>query len=154
MPDVLIRPVELADIEAFYDHQADPVASEMAAFPTRERDQFVEHWTTRVLVNEGNYARAIVADGQVAGNVLSWIDPENGQRMFGYWLGREFWGKGIATDAVRLALAEITDRPIHADVAVHNVGSRRVLEKNGFKRLSDEPTIADDGVGLFFYRLD
>jgi len=151
MADVRIRPVELGDIEAFYDHQADPLASEMAAFPTRAHDKFVEHWTTRVLVNEGNYARTIVADTQLAGNVLSWIDPDNGQRMFGYWLGRDFWGKGIATDAVRLALAEITDRPIHADVAVHNIGSQRVLEKNGFVRVGSEK--ADDGVELLLFIL-
>jgi RimJ/RimL family protein N-acetyltransferase len=50
----------------------------------------------------------------------------------GYWLGREFWGKGIATRALEEFLQEIKTRPLYAHVAKHNIGSRRVLEKCGF----------------------
>jgi RimJ/RimL family protein N-acetyltransferase len=48
----------------------------------------------------------------------------------GYWIGREYWGKGVATEALSqfLAHAEVR-RPLHAAVAKHNVGSIRVLEK-------------------------
>jgi RimJ/RimL family protein N-acetyltransferase len=72
----------------------------------------------------------------------------------GYWIGREFWGRGVATTAVRLYLTEVTERPIHAFVALHNVGSQRVLEKNGFTRASDEPEIADDGVAELLFVLN
>ena len=154
MPTVELRSVEPDDLEILYEHQADPVAAEMAAFPSRDRATFLQHWKTRVLAIPANYKRVVIADGAVAGNVVSWLDAESGHRLFGYWLGREFWGKGIATEAVRLALVEITDRPIYADVAVHNIGSQRVLEKTGFLRISDEPTVEGDGVGLFLYRLD
>jgi len=154
MSVIEIRPVQPEDLEALYDQQADQVAAEMAAFPSRDRATFVNHWNTRILVNPTGLARAVIADGAVAGNIISWIDPDTGHRLFGYWLGREFWGRGIATEAVRLYLAELTERPVYADVAAHNIGSQRVLEKNGFVRESAEPRPSEDGIELFFYRLD
>ena len=153
MTQVAVRPVQDADVEVFYEQQADPVASQMAAFPSRDRAAHFDHWINRVLVNR-DYIRTVIADGAVAGNIVSWVDPESGHRLFGYWLGRDFWGRGVATEAVRQYLDEITERPIYADVAVHNIGSQRVLEKNNFVRLSDAPTVESDGVELLLYRLD
>jgi len=56
----------------------------------------------------------------------------NSEREVGYWIGREFWGKGIATRALSQFLEIEKTRPLCAYVAKHNVGSRRVLEKCGF----------------------
>lgn len=154
MTAVELRPVEPDDLETLFEQQADPVASEMAAFPSRDHAGFFGHWNNRVLANPDGIVRAIVVDGALAGNVLSWVDPDSGHREMGYWLGRDFWGKGIATEAVRRYLLEVVERPIHAEVAIHNIGSQRVLEKNGFVRVSDGPTVVDDGVKLFLYRLD
>ena len=78
--------------------------------------------------------RTIVVDGEVAGNVVSWKEAA-GRRLVGYWVGREFWGHGIATAALALFLNQVTERPLHAYVATSNVGSIRVLEKCGFRRL-------------------
>ncbi|HEX5689187.1 MAG TPA: GNAT family N-acetyltransferase [Roseiflexaceae bacterium] len=50
----------------------------------------------------------------------------------GYWLGRQFWGQGIATQAVAAFLEIVTTRPLYAYAVAHNVASRRVLEKCGF----------------------
>ncbi len=47
-------------------------------------------------------------------------------------IGREHWGRGIATASVRAFIAEIPDRPLHAYVAEHNVASMKVLVANGF----------------------
>jgi RimJ/RimL family protein N-acetyltransferase len=147
---ITLRPVESADIDIFYEHQADPVASEMAATTARDEVSHRQFWETRILVNPNNISRTVVVDGKVAGNILSWRNED--VREVGYRLGREFWGRGIATDALRLFLAEIDDRPIHADVAKHNVGSRRVLEKNGFEPIGS--LVADDGVELLQFVLN
>jgi RimJ/RimL family protein N-acetyltransferase len=48
-------------------------------------------------------------------------------------LGKEFWGKGIATQALSQFLEVVSTRPIYARVAKDNLASIRVLEKNGFK---------------------
>ena len=56
----------------------------------------------------------------------------------GYWLARPFWGQGIMTDAVgvftRYAFEQFDLQRLTAHVFVHNIGSARVLEKNGFRR--------------------
>lgn len=86
----------------------------------------------RIRVGDGNILRTIEADGAVAGNVLSW--EQDGQRLIGYWVGREYWGHGVATRALALFADQLATRPLYAHVAVHNVGSIRVLEKCGFQR--------------------
>jgi|SRR4051794_38415917 RimJ/RimL family protein N-acetyltransferase len=130
-PAVHLRSVEDRDLDVFFDHQADPQAVEMAAFPARDKAEFAEHWA-KVRADETLVARTIVADGMVAGNIGSW--REHGQQLLGYWLGRECWGRGVATQALALFVGEVSIRPLYAHVAAHNVGSIRVLEKCGFRR--------------------
>lgn len=135
---ISLRAVELSDVEVFYEHQTDPIATEMAAFPARDRATHDEHWTKRILVNPSGIARTVLVDGAVAGNILSWAD-EDGRRLVGYWIGREYWGRGVASAALAEYLRDVEERPIHAFVAAHNIGSRRVLEKNGFVLAEHQP---------------
>ena len=107
----------------------------MADFPARDADAFYAHWE-KILRNDTLTKRTIVFEGTVAGNVVSWED-EDGKRLVGYWVGKEFWGKGLATTALAELVSELTMRPLYAYVAKTNIGSIRVLEKCGFVR-SDE----------------
>ena len=90
------------------------------------------HWREKVLGSPSVQKKTIVFEGRVAGNVVSW--EEKGRRFVGYWLGREFWGKGIATSALSEFLECESTRPLYASVAAHNTASIRVLEKCGFCR--------------------
>ena len=80
----------------------------------------------------------------VAGSVLSF--ERGGLREVGYWIGRAYWGKGIATRALAALLEEDTKRPLHARVAGDNLGSVRVLEKCGFERI-DSKRVFDETRG-------
>jgi RimJ/RimL family protein N-acetyltransferase len=142
---VTLRDVTEADLPVFFEFQRDPVANEMAAFPARDREAFMEHWTTNIMGNDAARKRTILLDGDVVGNILSWADPE--ETLVGYWIGREHWGKGIATRALALFLVEVDTRPLHAHVAKHNVDSIRVLEKCGF-RVVGQQTIEESGVRI------
>ena len=145
-PVVRLRPVEDRDIDVFFEHQADPLAIEMAAFPARDRERFEAHWA-KVRANDALFTRTIEADGSVAGNIGSW--QEDGHQLLGYWIGREWWGLGVATQALSLLMGEVRVRPLFAHVVPHNVGSIRVLEKCGFQRDRTQeagaPT-SDDGI--------
>jgi hypothetical protein len=77
---------------------------------------------------------------------------QEGTRLVAYWLGREYWGRGIASAALREYLAQETTRPLHAYVAVGNVGSMRVLERCGFVRVGAAAAGADGGEE-YFYRV-
>jgi len=138
---VLLRDVTEDDLPLLFEHQFDVHATRMAAFPARDRDAFDRHWA-QILGDATVVTRTILADGAVAGNVVSWL--QDGERLVGYWIGREHWGRGIATRALAELLGEIEERPLYARVARHNVGSIRVLEKCGFTRR------AEDGDELIF----
>ena len=127
--EVALRAVIDSDLPVFFEHQRDPQSVAMAAFPSREREAHMAHWR-KIMAEPSNTTRTILCDGQVAGNILSW-DAADGREV-GYWLGREFWGRGIATRALELLLEELRMRPLYAHVVRHNAASRRVLEKCGF----------------------
>lgn len=74
--------------------------------------------------------------GNVAGYVLSFI--MFGEKEVGYWLGKEFWGKGIASQALMEFLQIIDERPLYAHAAKDNAGSIRVLQKCGFAITGEE----------------
>ena len=153
IPEVQLRNVEDRDLEVFFDHQADPQAVEMAAFPARDKEQFAAHWA-KVRADDANVLRTIVADGLVAGNIGSW--QQDGQQFLGYWVGREFWGRGVGTQALALLVDEVSVRPLYAHVVVNNVGSIRVLEKCGFRRdraLEAREPAPDDGFEELVYVL-
>jgi RimJ/RimL family protein N-acetyltransferase len=130
----VLRDVLVSDLPAFFEQQADPEATAMADFPARDRESFDAHWE-RILADPSLGKKTIVFEGQVAGNVVSWV--QDGRRLVGYWLGKEFWGKGLATQALGELIEELDTRPLYAYVAKTNIASIRVLEKCGFVR-SDE----------------
>ncbi|MDD5417523.1 MAG: GNAT family protein [Candidatus Nanoarchaeia archaeon] len=67
---------------------------------------------------------------------LSSIDWINKNAQIGYWIGKEHWGKGYATEAIKLVLKygfeNMGLHKIYATVFEENIGSKKVLEKNGF----------------------
>jgi RimJ/RimL family protein N-acetyltransferase len=131
MPRVTLRQVRAGDLDAFFEHQRDPVAVALADFPARERPDFDAHWE-RILADGSVVARTVVVDGAVAGNVVSFL--VDGRREVGYWLGRSFWGGGVASRALAAFLGEVDERPLFAGASFENAASLRVLEKCGFVR--------------------
>jgi RimJ/RimL family protein N-acetyltransferase len=137
-----LREVIEADLPIFFEQQLDPVATQMAAFPSRrDRQVFMAHWL-KIMGEATGITRTILFDGQVAGNIVSWAQSD--QREVGYWIGREYWGKGIATAALAAFLQHVKMRPLYAHVAKHNRGSLRVLEKCGFVIIGEENDDLDE----------
>ena len=137
----VLREVVEADLPVFYEYECDREASAMAAFPPRERDAFMAHWA-KTLANDSALTWTIVSDGAVAGNIGCWED--DGRRLVGYWIGQEFWGRGLATHALAELLDLVDARPLHAYVVKSNVASIRVLEKSGFVKVGAHG--GDDGI--------
>ncbi len=133
--NVSLRHVVPSDIEVFFEQQSEPEGSLMAAFPSRGREAHFAHWA-KILEDDTLIARTIVDGSEVAGNIGSWI--QDNHREVGYWIGKAFWGRGIATAALRQFLEVVQERPLFAWVARHNGGSMRVLQKCGFVFDRDE----------------
>jgi RimJ/RimL family protein N-acetyltransferase len=114
----------------------------MASFTARDptnREAFNTHWS-RILHGPTVTIKTILFAGQVAGSVLCYEDQ--GKTEVSYWLGRDYWGRGIATRALSEFLNVVTRRPLYARAAKDNIGSLRVLQKCSF-------TITGEGRGFF-----
>jgi len=127
---VRLRRVEPGDLSTLHRFQLDPESNTLAAVKPRDRAAFDAHWR-RVLADPEVIAMTVLAESEIVGSVSCF--RSDGQDMVGYWIGREHWGRGIATRAVALLLEQVTARPLHARVARHNGASIRVLEKCGFR---------------------
>jgi len=132
---ILLRNVTEIDLPILYEQQLDPEATAMAAFPARDHDAFMAHWA-KTMKNEKNIIQTVLYDNQIAGSIMSW--EMAGEWEVGYWYGREYWSKGIATQALKEFVSGMLTRPLYAHVAQHNIGSRRVLEKCGFKVIGED----------------
>ena len=124
-----LRDVQESDLRIFFEQQLDPEASRIAAFPSRDRNAFMAHWQNG-MAKEANILRTIVFRGEVAGNIVNW--EHSGECKVGYWLGKKYWGKGIANAALSQFLGQVRKRPLYARVAKQNTASIRVLQKCGF----------------------
>jgi len=133
-----LRPVTLDDLPTLFEQQRDPAAHHMAAFTHRDPDDRAGYigWWQRILADDTVQTRAIDVDGALAGSILCW--PSDGGLEISYWLGRAFWGRGIATEALRRFVGEIAARPMLARAASDNRGSLRVLARCGFVEIGRE----------------
>jgi len=151
---VQLRDAIDTDLPIFYEQQIDPEAIQMASFPARPRVKFMAHWT-KIIADDSVLIKTILFNGDVAGNIVCF--DQLGEREVGYWLGKEFWGKGIASQALTQFLDFVKTRPLYAHVAKHNIGSKRVLEKCGFKVAAEDKffsKIFGDDIEEFILVLD
>ena len=154
---IKLRDVREEDVAIFFEQQLDPVANRMAAFTVEDpadRLAFEDHWR-RILADSAITIKTIMADGAVVGHIERF--ERFGLPEISYWLGREFWGKGIATQALASFLDEVKERPLFARAAKDNLASRRVLEKCGFLIGGEDKAFANargSAVEEFIFILD
>lgn len=143
--DILLREVTEDDLVIFFEQQQDPVANWMAAFTAKDPTDwaaFAAKWA-KILGAGTDAVQTIVCGGRVAGNVLSFVAPWSGQREVSYWVGRDHWGRGVATRALAAFIGGLAARPLYARAAVDNAASIRVLEKCGFVLIGRERGFAN-----------
>lgn len=135
---MILRAIRDEDLDTLFEHWVDPESNRMAAFTAADpsdREAFDARWS-RLRANEETLHRTIEVDGVIVGVISSW--SQDGEREVTYWLGREHWGKGLATRALAAFLDVETTRPLRAAAAADNAGSIRVLEKCGFERVAED----------------
>ena len=141
-----MRDVTEGDLPIFFEHQRDSDANRMASFPARDRDAFMAHWS-RIMADPTVLVQTILVEEQVAGNIVSWEAED--RRFVGYWIGKDWWGRGVASAGLAVFLARVPARPLYARVAKDNIASIRVLEKCGFtlcSGLTESLPAPSDGV--------
>lgn len=142
MADVALRAIDDADLDALFDQMRDPESVRMAAFTAKDPDDRAafDAYMARVRASPDSTMLAVTYEGRLVGSVSSFI--LEGDPAVAYWIDRSQWGRGIASRALALLLEEITVRPLYARAASDNLGSIRVLEKNGFTVVGTEVSYA------------
>lgn len=112
-------------------------------FPYSEQNGI--DWINQTDANPSKNPFAVEFNGQLVACVSYWPHDSGGVEV-GYWVGRDFWGQGICTEALRKLLNSqqflpVTD--IFAKVMTENIGSQRVLEKCGFVFLENGVVVKD-----------
>jgi RimJ/RimL family protein N-acetyltransferase len=128
-----LRDVLPEDLPVFFEHQRDPEARHMAAFGAEDpgdEGAYLARWR-RILADFGIVKRTILKEGRVIGHLMAF--ERDGRPEVGYWIGREHWGQGLATEALAEFLASYPRRPLGARAVRDNLASIRVLEKCGFR---------------------
>lgn len=135
---LILRPTEHADLASLFQIQLDKEAIYLAAFtatdPADEEayfEKFIKHLQD-VTIN----MQTILIDGRIAGSIAKF--ERNGDTEITYWIDRNYWGKGIATMALKHFLTVENTRPVFGRVAFDNLGSQKVLEKCGFIKIGTD----------------
>ena len=104
-------------------------------FPYSEKDAIA--WISKSGSDSSRSAYAVELDGRLVACVSHWPYERDGVEV-GYWVGKDFWGQGVATKALEWLFESErfpTRTDVFAKVMAHNIGSQRVLEKCGFSFL-------------------
>ena len=94
-----------------------------------------KEWIERTASSDERCPFAIELNGAVVGCVSFWPHGKEAVEV-GYWVGKEYWGQGIATQALKMLMSKSTFPAVPEVVAKamkENIGSKRVLSKCGFK---------------------
>jgi RimJ/RimL family protein N-acetyltransferase len=154
---VLLREMTEDDLDDLFDIQRDEVAQQMAAFTSpdgEDRERYLAKWR-RILADDKTTNEVIVVDGEVVGSASAFV--VEGDTEVTYWVRRDLWGRGLATAALAELLVIVPVRPLWGRVAADNLGSARVLLRNGFVRAGEETGYArarSAEIEEHVYRLD
>lgn len=157
MTDLKLRPSVVEDIHIFFEYQLDEEANYIAAFTAKDptdKAAYLEKYT-RLLHNPTVNMQTIVANNAVVGTVTKF--EINSEAEVAFWIDKVFWGKGVATKALKMFLEIETKRPIFGHAAFDNFGSQKVMEKCGFQKIGTEKGFANARqaeIEEFVYRLD
>ena len=126
---IQLRPVLADDAALFFEHHLEVRPLPAGASLADRKAVFCDRWM-QMLADETVLARTIVSKGDVAGYVV--CSRQHEQPTISSWLGRKFWGHGIATQALQDFIDLVEERPVYARVAYDNLAALQVLRKTGF----------------------
>ena len=124
------------------------IADTTATIPHPYPEGTARRWIAETLEKwaageSASFAITLAPDGELTG-AISLLHIEDGAAELGYWVGVPYWGRGIATRAVRSVVAcgfeQLGLKRIHARVLSRNKASAKVLLRQGFIHIGNEST--------------
>ena len=134
---IILRPFTFADIDGFMKWASDNEVTQHLMWDSYQNKREAEAFFSNV-VKKHSWFKGIWLDNEVIGSITleQGKGPYRNKAELGYVLARKHWGKGYVTEATRLVLEtgfhDLDIERIEAYVDPTNIGSQKVLEKNGF----------------------
>lgn len=153
---VRLRQTQKQDLEFLFQFQLNEEAIYLAAFTPKDptdKEAYLEKYT-KYLNDPTINMQTILLDEAIVGSIAKF--EMEGDAEITYWIDRNFWGKGIATTALKDLLSIEKTRPIFGRVAFDNLGSQKVLEKCGFIKIGNDKGFANarqKEIEEFIYKL-
>ena len=139
-----LRRITLTDIPFVFSVRSDAEIMKYIDKPLAKSEADVmplfEQMETALAANLGiSWILVLKETAQPVGQIGFWrIDRENHRAEVGYILSKAFFGKGLGSEALKLALTygftTLKFHSIEANVNPENLASNRILEKQGFVR--------------------
>lgn len=162
--NICFKPLDIKDAQEIHSYASDWNVKKFIGWPLmktlEETRSYVEEMIKREAAGTHLYASIVLkATGEIIGTAMIFgFDHEAKHAEVGYVFHSRCWGKGYGTETVELMTKFAFDvlqlRKLHARVVDANVGSARVLEKNGFERegrLKDYYYIENSFYDLMFF---
>ncbi|HEX8428326.1 GNAT family N-acetyltransferase [Hymenobacter sp.] len=133
-----LKQTEESDLKFFFQFQLDKEANYLAAFTPKDQTN-IEAYLKKFIkfLNDPTiHMQTILVDETVAGSVAKF--EMEGKTEITYWIDRSFWGRGVATTALKSFLFIENTRPVFGRVAFDNFGSQNVLERCGFIKIGTD----------------
>ncbi len=153
---ITLTETEKDDLNAFFQFQLDKEANYLAAFTSKapnDKTAYIEKYTKH-LADPTINMRTIKVNDEIAGSIAKFV--MEGKAEITYWINKKFWGKGVATTALKMFLSIERTRPIFGRVAFDNFGSQKVLERAGFIKVGIDKGFANarqTEIEEFIYKL-
>lgn len=157
IPDIILRPSELSDLEHFFQFQLDKEAAYLAAFMPKDHTDKAAYLSkhSKLLLDPTVNNQTIILGNRILGSIAKFV--MHGDSEITYWIDRNFWGQGIATKALQEFLFLEKNRPLFGRVAFDNFGSQKVLENCGFVKTGTDIGFANarqKEIEEFIYQLN
>ena len=140
---ITLTPTKPEDLHTFFEFQLDEEANHLAAFTQKDptdKAAYLEKYSKH-LADPTINMQTIYVDGIIVGSIAKFI--RHGDAGITYWIDKKYWGKGIATTALKALLKIEPERPIIAEAAFDNYGSQKVLEHCGFVKIGTDKGFAN-----------
>jgi ribosomal-protein-alanine N-acetyltransferase len=141
--NITLTKTQKEDLEAFFQFQLDQEANYLAAFTAKDpndKEAYIEKYS-RHSIDPTINMQTIRINDQIVGSVAKFM--MRGETEITYWIDKQYWGKGVATTALKELLKLEETRPIYGRVAFDNYGSQKVLEKCGFEKIGMDKGFAN-----------
>ena len=141
--NIELSPTVVEDLDTLFLFQMDKEGGYLAAFMPPDPSDKTAYITkyTKLLSDPTVNNQTIILDNTIVGSIAKFV--MHGDTEITYWIDKQFWGQGIATQALTLLLAIEKNRPIFGRVAFDNFGSQKVLEKCHFVKVGTDKGFAN-----------